>query len=144
MGALAHAERLRSIDRCGDLPTRRQGAWEAGRDASLPTAGFHRPERWRDRSIVWSEPAALIQLPLEPGRYDVVVEWAQLDADPEPRFYLNERAVSARPGDACARMTVSVPEAARARLAWVCRPRRAPTDRRRLGLPLRRISWRPA
>jgi hypothetical protein len=139
MGALAHEERLRAIDRWSAVPPARRaaGAWEAGRCASLRTAGVRQPLPG-DEPVAWTEPAGMIELPMVPGRYDIVVEWRRLPRDPAPRFFLNERplaSVELRPEEGSARMAVSVTEADQARLAWVCR---------RPGLPLTRIAWAPA
>jgi hypothetical protein len=136
MDGVVRAERLRVVPAPRHLDRRRAGAWAPGAEPALPAAGFLPPGARDGVRFAWSEPAALVELPLEPGRYDVAVEWLP-GHDPAPRFYLNERAL---PAAACrvegvrARLTLDVSDAAR--LAWVCPSR--------CGLPLTRVTWRPA
>lgn len=135
--------------RSGDGPDGRQaGEWEPARVMTLPVAGFHLAESWQGQPFRWSEPVATIQLPLYPGRYRLDVEWLPVrpaTQPPEPRFYLNERPLGPEQIQESDRagLSVLVPPGGAARLGWGTRPWRAPGDRRALGLPIRRIRWRP-
>ena len=152
MGALAHAERLRAIARApsrAPKPAPATGAWEPPRDVSVPSAGLFAPETHGPVTFAWSEPSGMVTLPIAVGTHELLVEW-WADAVPRPksapRFYLNEQPIAASvdSDQGRARFTIAITDAAHTRLAWVGRGHAAPAGLRRRGLPLQRISWRPA
>jgi len=127
---------------------REAGEWEPARVMTLPAAGFHLAEAWQGQPFRWSEPVAMVQLPMNAGRHCLDVEWLPVrppNQPAEPRFYLNERPLGEegiRWEPHRATLSVLVPPGEAPRLAWGSRAWWAPRDRRALGLPMRRISWR--
>lgn len=148
---MVHAERLRCLAARGlrdGGPSLGRGAWNAADETGDAVVGLHAVERWNGLDFRWSEPAAMASLPLDPGQYEVIVQWLPIrpaGRPARPRFYVNERAV----GDGLdvralnARFAITVPAAGQARIGWVSEPLGEPRDPRRLGLPISRIGWRP-
>ncbi len=122
-------------------------AWTPDRISKLPIAGFHLAEIWREVPFRWSEPAAMIELPIAPGHYQIRLDYLPIISAKKKRlrFYINEEAVDARAIEHFhdhTVLTIEVPNASAIRLGWTCSRANAPGDSRKLGVPLREISWR--
>jgi hypothetical protein len=160
--AIATAERTRfvrtwarNLDRrragrahLDDMNGSDSGVWEAARIGDEHAVGFHAASGTADQAIRWSEPAAYVELPLDPGRHVITLRWLFLPpagSRPGLRVYLDERPlanenVRIRPDHAEIRVDVP-PSSSRPRLGWVCPTYRAEGDNRLLGLPVVSIAW---
>jgi hypothetical protein len=124
---------------------RHRSEWTAGGAELLPSIGFHRLERLDRRPFRWSTPEVLIALPrLAPGD-TLEIEWSRIDAQGHElaRFYANESRIPAHrithaPHSTRIRTNGQQPIT---RLGWISGARSGGQDARRLGLPVRRISW---
>ena len=121
------------------------GRWSADAPSSAAAAGFHALERHQGRGFRWTEPEAVTQWTLAPGRYVVDIALLPLDIDDDRinlAVFLNGRNVPLSRQDAgTVRAVVDVPPSGSLHLGWTCRRAATPLDRRRLGVPVTRIDW---
>ncbi|MSV27649.1 MAG: glycosyltransferase [Bryobacterales bacterium] len=130
------------------LPDR--GTWNPARDDSLRTAGLHLAEALFGEYFRWSEPAALVELPLPPGSFTILFRWLPVRPPDDPiflRFYFNEcpaptRCIKIK--DYCAEILVTLEVVRPLRLGWVCAAFQSPGNTRLLGVPVSSVSWIPA
>ncbi len=119
--------------------------WTAAGAAVVPAVGFHRLERLDRTPFRWSTPEVLLALPGLPPGGTLEIEWSAIDAQGHElaRFYLNESPIPRHQID-------HAPDSTRihakgqqpiSRLGWISGARSGGRDPRRLGLPVRRISW---
>jgi hypothetical protein len=113
-------------------------------------AGFHLIEESEAGRFRWSEPAAIMQGWAPAGQSRIRIEctpFRRLTEQTYLQFYLNERAVAKEDvtvGPSSVDIRIHLLRAGPASLAWICRRFRAPSDTRRLGIPVMRIELRPA
>jgi hypothetical protein len=117
--------------------------WEASRADAFPSLGFHALEHWYGRPFRWSEPIALLEVPLAAGAHEMSIEWFPVRPVEDLRIYVNGAAQLVTLGVDQAVTRFRQPSPGRVRLAWVCAPWPAPNDHRILGLPVHRVSWTP-
>jgi hypothetical protein len=115
--------------------------WEATRAHAFRSLGFHPLEQWHGRPFRWSEPVALLEVPLGAGAHEVSIEWLPVRPVEHLGVYVDgtARPVTLEADRGVARFHQPAPGPAR--LAWACAPWRAPGDGRFLGLPVHRIAW---
>lgn len=122
------------------------GEWTAS-NASLPFLGLYGPEQAAAQAFCWSQPAALVQLDLPPGRYQLEMEWLALRPDlVQPQLFLNGHAVAAekqRRFKFRVRCSWHQKTAEPLHFAWTCGPFQSAGDDRPLAVPVSRISWKP-
>ncbi|MBI5932731.1 MAG: hypothetical protein HY867_03400 [Chloroflexi bacterium] len=104
--------------------------------------GFHPLEEWKGRRFRWTEPVALIEIPLSPGRYAFTLEWIPITDIKNLIVYLNERPIQFEEQGCVAKGTFTVEGATPVRFSWTCAPWEEAKETRLLGLPLTAISWR--
>jgi hypothetical protein len=156
-GAIALVERMKFVrrwareerDDATGLTLDPVGDWKPTLLVENRGVGFHFVRGEGVEATLWSEPAAYVELPLPPGRYEVELRWL---FRPLPRrgpllsFYLDERPLASedvRILDDRARLQVEIPDTrqAPARIGWVCSAHREPGDHRTLGLPVTSLTW---
>lgn len=129
------------------VPLPDEGEWTPHSNQSLPVLGLFAPEQTTGQIFCWSQPAALMELDLPPGRYQLELEWLALRPDlVEPQLFLNERPVpreKQRHFKFRVRCSWHQKTDHPLRLAWTCPGFPAADDNRLLALPLARISWKP-
>jgi hypothetical protein len=109
-------------------------------------AGFYPIEIFHETRFRWSEPAAIMPTWTPQGQHRICVECLPIRSlvqGADLQFYFNERPLSAR--DVSIGLDTIEIKLHRARprhstLAWTRHPFPATGDRRRLGLPLKRIA----
>jgi hypothetical protein len=117
-----------------------------GWDVFAPgAAGFHPIETWQGMRFRWSEPEAIVPGWMPAGNHRVRIECLSVRPafDAQPRFYLDGRRVPARNVEVSAHgieLRLELAESRPVTLAWTCAAFAARCDRRRLGLPVERIS----
>jgi hypothetical protein len=126
------------------------GRWQPSDLSEQPGVGFYLASGRGADAIRWSQPAAYVELPLPPGRTTLSLRWLfcpLVQGERPLTFYLDERRVP--DGDVrifADRVEIRAdvePNHGRIRLGWVSSALPAEGDARRLGLPVRSISWRP-
>ncbi len=123
------------------------GEWTPHGKPAMPMLGLFAPEQAAGEAFCWSQPAALMELDLPPGRYQLELEWQALRPDlVEPQLFLNEQPVP--PGKQRhfkfrVRCSWHQKNDLPLRLAWTCPSFPSAGDNRLLALPLARISWKP-
>ncbi|MES2469204.1 MAG: hypothetical protein V4675_17990 [Verrucomicrobiota bacterium] len=129
----------------GRLPV--GGEWTPHSNPAIPVLGVFAPEQAGDQVFCWSQPAALMELDLPPGRYQLELEWLALRPDlVEPQLFLNGQHVSRekqRHFKFRVRCQWHQKNNLPLRLAWTCPSFPSAGDNRLLALPLARISWKP-
>jgi hypothetical protein len=125
------------------LDSRMASPWDAVRADGFPSLGLHSPERWRGQPFRWSEPVAIFEAPLPAGSHEVSIEWLPVRRSLALRIYVNGKVPDVTYGEHRAVARFHQASTGWARFAWACSPwPPAPGDRRLLGLPVRRVSWR--
>jgi hypothetical protein len=155
-GAKGHLSALRKAPGTGwrDLlrtipQSKRSGRWFPGAPAAVVQAGFFSRGTFRGQHFCWTQPEAMVWLPLRRGCYRVRIRWiefAQLRGHGRYRFYHDEREIPAAhmmDVDKGVEITLDVRGDRGARLGWSCEPHRGPGELRELGMPLARIKWQP-
>jgi predicted dehydrogenase/glycosyltransferase involved in cell wall biosynthesis len=113
--------------------------------------GFHDPETWNGRSFRWMRPLGVVRLHLAPGEYEVVLDTGGVAGDvPRPLAvsWNGHRVPALRTDGTRARFRISAgwfvsgPVQTLAIASAALRP--LPPERRRLALPLARLTLRPA
>lgn len=108
--------------------------------------GFHLLESYQSIPMRWSGPAAMVELQLGRGQKRIAIDCAPVRpplSKVKPAFFIDEVPV---PNDRLsysehgAVIALQERSPGRLRLAWVCEPFAARSDRRRLGLPVTRIA----
>ncbi len=130
------------------VPRESHGLWMPGLLTEKHAAGFHLASGTGHETIRWSEPAAAVELPIQPGRYTIRVAFLfrpPVNDDPRLTFFINETPVLAQDTSVShdhVDLRVRIGKSRfPARLAWVCTAHQAPGDVRALGLPVTGISW---
>ncbi|MEM8638281.1 MAG: hypothetical protein AAGG51_05690 [Cyanobacteria bacterium P01_G01_bin.54] len=122
------------------------GSYCFGDRPRFDLCGFHRPEFWQGRSCRWSEPQALIRLPLPPGVYQVRLTWIKMwpHLHYGLRFYWNGQKLTDKLEltDVSLSTQVRVSKHDPPWLGWICRRLSTPNDSRRLGQLMERVEWR--
>jgi hypothetical protein len=112
--------------------------------------GFHPPEQAEGIDFRWSGPVAFADLPVDPGSYRVGIDTkGLLSPSDQVQVYFNGRRCPTDRDDG--RLTFSVDRSqfegdGEERLALTCGALRLPrssSDRRKLGLPIAEIEFRP-
>ena len=110
-------------------------------------AGFYPIEIFQDTRFRWSEPAAIMPAWTPEGQHHIWVECLPIRSlahGADLQFYFNERPLSARDvsiGLDTIEIKLHPAQSRHSTLAWTCHPFPATGDRRRLGLPVKRIVW---
>jgi hypothetical protein len=108
-----------------------------------PSFGFHASEEWQGQKFKWSEPVALIKIPLMPGTYQLKIEWLPLRNIEDLRLYINEKQIAGFHEGTTLRISFQVTSDSSTNFALTCEPWAAPNDKRLLGLPIASISVTP-
>jgi hypothetical protein len=119
--------------------------------------GVFPPEEWFGAQFRWSEPVAILETSLAPGKYRLELQWLPLrrvdnmavfvDQTPIPITQTAKRISSvSAPG---AHVLVAsgffqVEVAGPVQISWTCEPWKPPRDSRLLGLPVSSVAWSPA
>ena len=123
------------------------GEWTPHANPAIPVLGLFAPEQAEGQTFCWSQPVALMELDLPPGRYQLELEWLALRPDlVEPQLFLNGRPVpreKQRHFKFRVRCSWHQKNHHPLRLAWTCPAFTSAGDNRLLALPLARISWKP-
>ncbi len=131
-------------------PSKRSGQWLPGSPGGAIQAGFHARGAIDDRSFCWTQPEAMVWLPLKRGRHVVRVRWvefSQLPGRGRYRFYHDERDIphcQIKDVDKGVEIILEVRGGRGARLGWTCAAHHGPEEFRDLGMPLAAIKWQPA
>jgi hypothetical protein len=123
--------------------TKRDGRAESNPQAAvLVRTGFYPLEQSQGQEFRWSETAAAARFRARPGGLSIRITCLpvrSLSDQIDLRFYLDGRPV---PNDAVSidsngfEIRIVVPQSGMATLGWMCRAFPAPSDPRRLGLPI--------
>jgi hypothetical protein len=147
--AVVRLARLRVVQRWLASPPALGGAgypaespWDATRAEAFRSVGFHGLEHRDGQPFRWSEPVAMLEVPLAAGTHEVAIEWLPA-VRPVERLALYVDGAAQPVTLEAARGVTRVHRGApgRAWLAWACAAWQAPGDVRFLGLPVRRVSW---
>jgi hypothetical protein len=116
---------------------------KSGWDAFAPgNAGFYPIETYRETRFRWSEPAAIMLAWMSEGRHCIRIECLRAGL----RFYVNEQPLSDRDvsiGLDTIDITFDLAQSGHCTLGWTCLRFRVKGDSRWLGLPIKRIVWKP-
>jgi hypothetical protein len=115
--------------------------WEAARADAFRSLGLYGLEQWGGQPFRWSEPVAMLEIPLAAGTHEVSIEWLPLRPVERVALYVDGAAQRVTLGASRGVARFHRPAAGRAWLAWACGVWRAPGDARLLGLPVHRVSW---
>jgi len=125
-----------------------QGDRAAGWNVFAPeNAGFYPIETSQETKFRWSETAAIMPAWMPAGQHRICIECLpvrSLTHGADLRFYLDERPLSAPDvsiGPDTIEIKIDLAQSRHSMLAWTCLPFSATGDRRRLGLPVKRIVW---
>jgi hypothetical protein len=127
-------------------PTR-GSEWSSGIRQSIPTLGFQAIENHQRENFRWSEPATMVKLPPLFGDWTVRIDWLRIltiEQQSQVRFYVNEQLVprdQVRHIQDRTEIQLKRSEGTDIRLAWVVPQFISAGDNRRLGRPVRQISW---
>ena len=143
---MTHQKELLKMPAPGTVRLPDAGEWTPLAGPPLTILGLYAREEFRGRAFCWSQPAAMVQLDLAPGRYRLELEWLDIRRDlVEPRLYLNERQVARskrRHFKFRVRCSWHQKSGEPLRFAWTCEPFVTTRDTRLLTLPVVRISWK--
>jgi hypothetical protein len=125
-----------------------EGSWEPGVLAEEHGVGFHLASGTGLEAIRWSEPAAYVEIPLAPGRYEIKLNWLfrpPTRGRTSLRFFLDEHEISdgsiSIHQDHVELHLEIADSSSPTRLGWVCSAHHAQRDERALGLPVTSITW---
>jgi hypothetical protein len=118
-----------------------ESPWEATRADAFRSLGFHGLEHRDGRPFRWSEPVAMLEVPLAAGAQEVSIDWLPVRRVERLALYVDGAAQRVTLGASRAVARVHQPASGQAWLAWACDAWRAPRDVRSLGLPVHRVSW---
>jgi hypothetical protein len=119
---------------------------KSGFDVFAPeNAGLHPIEAFQGTKFRWSEPAAIMPIQMPVGQHRICIEF--LPVRPwmhraDLRFYFNEKPLPACDvsiGPETIEIKLDLRQSGDSTLAWTCCRFPAAGDRRRLGLPIKRI-----
>jgi hypothetical protein len=141
IAALIGYQRLSLIE--NERVNRAAGAEESNSlTAVLSQTGFYPLEQYQGRTFRWSETEAAVRLRAPPGRLSIRITCLpvrSLSDRIDLRFYLDGRPVpdgAVSTGSNGFEIRIVVPQSGMATLGWICRALPAPSDPRRLGLPI--------
>ena len=127
-----------------------QGDQTAGWNVFAPeNAGFYPIEIFQETKFRWSETVAIMPAWMPKGQHRICIECLPvrpLMHGADLRFYFNERPLAAEDvsiGRDSIEIKLDLGDSRHSTLAWSCLPFPAVGDRRRLGLPVKRIVWSP-
>lgn len=108
--------------------------------------GFHEVESHNEKVFRWTEPAAMVQLPLLSGDWTVEIRWMPFSVPlgRNFRFYCDENLIEADRIRHCGNTTaieITAVEGQAHRISWVVPQLKAPGDPRDLGMGISCISW---
>jgi hypothetical protein len=152
IAALIHLGRMDFLLRAADRfpnPQPWTSEWRPDGGDNMPKVGFHLLEEWNGQPFRWSEPVALMQIPIESNiPCEVIVELLPLFSFEDlfdTRFYWNGRLLPRENADwGSGGVTVKLPKirGSHGFFAWSCPQFLSSVDARALGMPTRRIFWR--
>lgn len=108
-----------------------------------PFFGFHASEEWQAQKFRWSEPVAILEIPLSSGHYDLKIEWLPVRSIKNLILYINGKPISGFHEDTTQTISFNVTSTSPTYFALTCEPLIAPRDKRILGLPVTSISITP-
>jgi hypothetical protein len=119
-----------------------ESPWDATRADAFRSVGFHGLEHRDGQPFRWSEPVAMLEVPLAAGTSEVAIDWLPVRPVERLALYVDGAAqrVSLEASRVVARVRRQAPGPAW--LAWAGADWRAPRDGRFLGLPVHRVSWK--
>jgi hypothetical protein len=109
---------------------------------NIHVLGFHPMEEWNGSKFRWSEPVAMIEFSLQPGKYRFTMDWLPIRLIKNLVVYLDEKPLTLTRTDHQAAGAFDISSSLPVRFSWTCESFTHYTfDRRMLGVPLKSLTW---
>jgi hypothetical protein len=109
---------------------------------NIHVLGFHPMEEWKESKFRWSEPVAMVEFSLQPGKYRFTMNWLPIRLIKNLVVYLDENPLPISRTESQAAGIFDISSSQPARFSWTCESFiHYKFDRRMLGVPLKSIIW---